>query len=141
MMTAPPIGHPLAGAAAFDAPVAGVPTRFFVAPFSDVTFVAASQTGAVGTLLRVTPAGAGEGPAALRARGGGGGPDDGDPSPPPADVATLTGRRGVPALEACARALAARRGARGRPLLLSLALADDSPAAVRGVLAALDGRL
>jgi hypothetical protein len=145
MLPTPSVDHPLLSpaAAAFDAPVAGVPTRFIVAPFADATLVAASQTGAVGTLLRVTRATGG---------GGGGGPAGAAPSfdasdaastPPLLDVATLTGRRGVPALEACARALAARGGrvGAGRPLLVALALREDGADAVRGVLEALDGRV
>ena len=144
--TAPAIDHPLLPpslAAGFDVDVAGVPTRFIIAPFADATFVAASQTGGVGTMLRVTRAGGGRGEEPVRLPSGG---DDDDDAPTPSstpllDVATLTGRRGVPALEACARALALRRGVGGRPLVVALALKDDGAESVAGVLAALDGRL
>ena len=134
-----PTDHPLLppAASAFDTPVAGVPTRFVVAPFADAVLIAASQTGAVGTLLRVTGGG--------RRGGGGAGADAADaaPSPSPAllDVATLTGRRGVPALEVCARALAGRLGVGGRAVVAALALRDDGAESVRGVLEALDGKI
>lgn len=143
---APTTDHPLlppARAAGFDADVHGTPTRFIVAPFADATLVAASQTGAIGTLLRVTRAAGGRGgevPPAL-APPGPGALDDDAPSTPLLDVTTLTGRRGVPALEACARALALRGGVGGRTLLVALALKDDGPATVAGVLAALDGKV
>lgn len=137
-------------AATFDADVVGggarVPTRFVVASFGDCFLVAATQTGALGTVMRVSrcdSAGIGGGEMEmLRGEGGDAmiGFDDGDrsrprPRPPPLssfDVATLSGRRDSPVLEASARSLAASlasRGVRTPATLVCLALKDDSDAA------------
>ena len=55
-----PPGFPVP-AATFDADVSGVPTRFVVASFGDCFLVAATQTGALGTVMRVTRIGGGGG--------------------------------------------------------------------------------
>ena len=48
-----PPGFPVP-AAAYDADVSGVSTRFVVASFGDCFLVAATQTGALGTVMRVS---------------------------------------------------------------------------------------
>ena len=134
-------------------------TRILAASFGDVEWVAVSQTGALGTLVRAVPSSAGRGPGG---DGGGGAGDnaggglplgmeggeaedagDADPGLPPAPtITTLVGRRDDPAAAALARLLLARLaavGAGGKPLLLACALNDGSPAAVRAAAAAVVG--
>jgi hypothetical protein len=117
--------------------------RVAAASFGDVEWVAVSQTGALGSLVRAVPA---TGASGGRGPGGGGGlaplpvgmeedeGGDGDTPPPAPVVTTLAGRRDDPAAAALARLLLARLAAAGapaKPLLLACALTDDSPAAVR----------
>ena len=153
--TSTPRGFPVP-AASFDAAVLGVATRFVVAAFGDCFLVAATPTGAMGTVMRVSRCdGRGIGGGEMEelrlgdededvdAAGGGdvdGGDDQSQPRPPPLssfDVATLSGRRDSPILEASARSLAASLAAKGvqTPLtLVCLALKDDGDAAAaRGV--------
>ena len=137
-----PPGFPVP-AAVFDADVVGISTRFVVASFGDCFLVAATQMGALGTVMRVSRcdgAGIGGGEMeTLRLQDDDG--DDasfdggGDRSQPPLssfDVAALSGRRDSPVLEASARSLAASlasRGVRTPVTLVCLALRDDSDAA------------
>lgn len=125
------------------------PTRILAASFGDVEWVAVSQTGALGCLVRAVPAAAGRGPGGasglslgMEEEGG----VEADPLLAP-HVATLSGRRDDPATAALARLLLARLAASGagtKPLLLSCALQDASPAAVRAaadaVVAVWEGR-
>lgn len=136
-----PPGFPVP-AAAYDADVSGVSTRFVVASFGDCFLVAATQTGALGTVMRVSRCdGAGIGGGDMETLrledddvfdGG----DRSRPRPHPPlssfDVATLSGRRDSSVLEASARSLAASlafRGVRTPATLVCLALRDDSDAA------------
>lgn len=139
-----PTGFPVP-AATFDADVLQIPTRFIVAAFGDCFLVVATQTGALGTVMRVSRCdGAGIGGWQMETFQGGGGEDasfvddDGDdggdrprPRPLSFDVATLSGRRDSPILEASARSLAASLascGVRTPVTLVCLALRDDADA-------------
>ena len=141
-----PPGFPIP-ACSFDADVAGFSTRFVVASFGDCFLVAATQTGALGTVMRVSRccdgAGIGGAEMGMLQLGEDGGDDalsfddGGDRSRPRPlslssfDVATLSGRRDNPVLEASARSLAAAlasRGVRTPTTLVCLALKNDSDA-------------
>lgn len=142
-----PPGFPIP-ACSFDADVAGLSTRFVVASFGDCFLVAATQTGALGTVMRVSRcfdgAGIGGADMGMLQLGEDGGDDamrffenGGDrsrPRPLPLssfDVATLSGRRDNPVLEASARSLAAAlasQGVRTPTTLVCLALKNDSDA-------------
>lgn len=136
-----PAGFPVP-AATFDVDVLRIPTRFVVAAFGDCFLVAATQTGALGTVMRVSRCGGvGIGGGAGEVFQGGedasfGDDGDGDrpQSQPPLssfDVATLSGRRDSAILEASARSLAASlasRGVRTPVTLVCLALRDDTDA-------------
>ena len=141
-----PPGFPVP-AATFDADVSRITTRFVVASFGDCFLVAATQTGALGTVMRVSRCDSAgiEGGEMEMSRGEEGddatmsfdsdGGDRSRPRPPPMssfDVATLSGRRDSPVLEASASSLAASlasQGVRTPDTLVCLALRDDSDAA------------